>query len=179
VLAVSTTNSWAAASGMTILTAAKDYLINTIGTVDGIVAGYGSSMGGLNLLRWRAENPTICGPLVLFNPVTDLDWAEAQAAWTAEIQALYGGSHGTYLTQGSPRSPTNNASAYRTGGSVLIVHPTDDATVPSSQTVAFVAAVNDARVAMRAPDVTGGHTGGQLAVLPRESWEFIRTHWNA
>src|ERR1700741_3504836 len=179
VLGVSTGDTWAAAVAMAVLTAGKDYLLDVFGCADGIVGGLGSSMAGLHLLRWRAENPTFSGPQVLFNPVSDMVWAEQQAAWIAEMQALYGGSHSTFLTQGAPRSPMATPALFRTGPSTLIVHPTDDATVPSSQTDDFVAAVADSRVTKRSPDVTGGHTGGQIAVLPRESWEFIRTHWPA
>lgn len=178
VLAVATGDTWAASAAMTAFTNGYNYLHDTIGTSGTKVAGMASSMGGENLLAWTMDNFAKVNALVLFNPVTDGDWAEQQAAWTAEIDALYGGSHSTYLTQGSPRSPRNNVASFRNGPYIKIVHPTDDTMVPSSQSVDFVNAVNDARVTMRTPDVTGGHTGGQVAVLPRESWEFIRTHWS-
>ena len=178
VLACSLGDTWAASSGMTILTAGYTHLTSTVGVAGTKVCGIGSSMGGLNLLRWTAENPSLVNCLFLFNPVTDLDWAEQQGSWTAEIQALYGGSHANYLTNGSPRSPKNTPASFRNGPYIQIVHPTDDAVVPSSQSTAFVAAVNDTRVTMRSTDVTGGHTGGQTSVLPSESFEFIRSHWS-
>lgn len=179
VLAMSLGDTWANSAGaMAGLTNGYTYLTGTIGISGTKVCGIGSSMGGLNLLRWMAENPTLVNAMMLFSPVSDLDWAETQGAWTTEIDALYGGTHANYLTQGSPRSPAASPASYRAGAYVQIVHPTDDGTVPSSQSTSFVSAVNDARVTMRTPDVTGGHTGGQTAVLPRESWEFIRTHWS-
>lgn len=173
---VATGNSWLDSAGMTLGAAMLAYLTGTLGArTDVKPRGAGWSMGGGNLLRFILENLTTVGKAVVFSPVSDLDAAEQVAGWTAEIDALYGGSHAAYLTQGSPRSPLNNAASFRGGPKVLIVHPTDDSVIPYATSTAFVAAVNDSAVTLRQPDITGDHQGGLLNVPARETWEWLRT----
>lgn len=157
---------------MGLLVALDDYL-NSIGGV-GKTALFAHSMGGGNALRFAQENPTRISCIYLNSPLTDLDYFHNISTYTAEIDAAY---NNKYTTDGSPRSPIKNAAAFQNFVPMRIVHPTDDATVPYSQSQAFITAVNDPQVAMRQPDITGGHNGGLLNIDPRESWEWIRTHW--
>lgn len=181
VIGISTGDHWDDTVAMSAGLDAYNYLVANgyISAGDKIgLAGW--SMGGGHAFRWLLDNPdkVACG--VTFSPDTDLDWSEQQAAWSAEIDALYGGSHDTYLAQGSPRSPRNNAAAYRGGAQMLIIHPTDDTVLPYTMNAGdtgFVSLVNDPSVVLRQPDILGGHQGGLINISPRETWEWLRTHW--
>lgn len=183
VIGIATGDHWDDLTAMQAGTDAYNYLVTKgyIAAGDKIgVAGW--SMGGGHAFRWLLDNPTKVACGVTFSPDTDLDWSEQNAPWTAEIDALYGGNHSTYLTQGSPRSPRNNVAAYRGGAKMLVIHPTDDGTLPYTMNAGgtgFVALVNDPAVTLRQPDLVGGHQGGLLNVTPRETWEWLRTQWAA
>lgn len=181
VIGVFTGNHWDDTLAMQSGTDAYNYLINTIGISGPKVGIAGWSMGGGHAFRWLLDNPNKVAAGVTFAPDTDLDWSEQNAPWTAEIDALYGGSHATYLAQGSPRSPRNNLATFRGGPKMLVVHGTDDPTLPYSMNAGatgFVTLVNDPSVVLRQPDVTGGHMP-QVNVPPRETWEWFRTKWAA
>lgn len=180
VAAVDTGDAWDDVAAMNAATDLYNYLINTLHVAGPKVALAGWSMGGGHAFRWLLDNPTKVSVGVTFSPDTDLDWSEQQSAWSAEIDALYGGSHANYLTQGSPRSPRNNLAAYRGGPKMLVIHPTDDATLPYTMNAGptgFVALVNDPAVVLRQPDITGGHQGGLLNVPPAETMSFLHNHW--
>lgn len=183
VIGVSTGDHWDDTTAMAAGLDAYNYLVakGWIAAGDRVgVAGW--SMGGGHAFRWLLDNPAKVAVGVTFSPDTDLDWSEQQSAWATEIDALYGGSHAGYLTNGSPRSPRNNAAAYRGGARMLVIHPTDDATLPYTMNAGgtgFVALVNDASVTLRQPDIVGGHQGGLLNVTPRETWEWLRSRWAA
>lgn len=172
---VSTGNTWLNTTAMTDITTLYNYLM-TLGPVSTKVGLLAWSMGGGHALRWYIENTTKVAAGYLCSPLTDLDWAHAQAGYVAEVDAAYSGN---YAANGASRSPIQNVAAFRGGPKFLIAHAQNDTTLPRSQTDAFVAAVNDPAVAMRQPDVlVGDHQGGLTQVLPRESWEFIRTAWS-
>ena len=171
-----TGDQWLNPASMTVLTTVYNYLVTTLGANGPKVGLFGWSMGGGNALRWAAENPTKVAAGYLCSPLTDLDWAHAQAAWTAEIDTAYSNN---YTVNGSPRSPVTNAATYRGGARFLIGHATNDATVPYTQTTAFITAVNDSAVTLRQPDILGDHQGGLTQVPPRETWEWLRTQWAA
>lgn len=175
---ISTGDQWASAAAMTALTNLANYLNNTVGAA-GKIGMAGWSMGGLHVMRWYLENPTRVAVGWVVSPALDLDADEANASWTAEIDAIYGGTHSSYLTQGSPRSPRNNVASFRGGPKWQIVHATDDTIIPYSNSTGFISAVNDPAVTMRSPDITGNHQGGLINISPRESWEWIRTNWAA
>lgn len=176
---VSTGDTWAQAAGaMTPITNLANYMRDTLGIV-GRVGAAGWSMGGLDILRWTLENMARVAVGWVVSPAQDLDSDEANAAWTTEIDNLYGGSHATYLAQGSPRSPLNNAAAFRGGPKFQIVHATDDPTIPYAQSTALVAAVGDGTITMRQPDIVGGHQAGLTGISPSESLAWLRNNWAA
>lgn len=175
VTCVDATATWLNSTGMTAFTAAYNDLI-ALGVHGTKVALAGFSMGGGNVLRWLLENPTLVACAWLWSPLTDLDWAHGQAAWTTEVDTAYAGN---YTANGAPRSPVTTATSFRGVCPIRIVHPTDDPTIPSSQTNAFLAAVNDPNVTLRSPAVTGGHTPDLAAVPPAESYQWLRASWAA
>lgn len=177
VACISTTNLWLSPTAMADITALYDWLIS-LGIQGSKVGLLCWSMGGGHGLRWLIENPTKVAVGFMCSPLTDLDWAySANAGWATEMDAAYG----TYASaNGSARSPIKSAAALRGGAKILISHATNDATLPYSQTQAFIAAVNDSAIQERQPVVTtGDHQGGLTQVKPRESWEWIRTQWSA
>lgn len=176
--AISTGDTWAQSAGAMDPISNLVAYMRSIG-VSGKLGLTGWSMGGLHALRWTLENMAQVAVGWVVSPAQDLDWDEAHAPWTAEIDALYGGSNATYLAQGSPRSPLNNAAAFRGGPKFQIAHATDDSTIPYSSSVALVNAVGDGTISMRQPDILGDHQGGLINVPPRESWEWLRSNWAA
>lgn len=171
---VSTGDTWLNATAMTDITTLYNYL-QTLGPVSPKVGLLAWSMGGGHALRWFIENPTLVAGGYLCSPLTDLDWAHAQAGYVAEIDTAYANN---FAANGSPRAPIKNPAVFRGGPKFLIGHAQNDSTLPRSQTDAFVAAVNDPSVTKRTPDIAvGDHQGGLTQVPPRETWEFIRTVW--
>lgn len=172
--AVSTGDAWLNSTAMTKITELYNYLLG-LNPISPKVALLGWSMGGGHCLRWLRENPTLVATGFLCSPMTDLDSYHSDATYTAEIDAAYSNN---YAVNGSPRSPLNNATAYRNGPRILISTATNDTVVSYAQTQAFISAVGDDSFTLRQPDVLGGHQGGLMQVPPRETWEWIRTHWS-
>lgn len=166
-------DSWMSPASMALGTALADHMRDVWG-VAGKLGVTGWSMGGGNGLRWVIENLARTAVAWFCSPASDLDWFHANQ-WGPEIDAVYGGA---YAANGSPRSPWNNLAAFRGGPAIQIAHATNDPTVPYQQSVDFIAAIGDPAVTLRQPDILGAHQGG-LFLPPRETWEFLRTHWSA
>lgn len=126
------------------------------------------SMGGLTALNWIKRNPTKVACAWLWSPVSDLDWARtAQAAWGTEISAAYPTGSAGFNVHDEPQSWRG------LGIPIRIAHATDDTVVPSSQSDAFVAAVNDPLVTKR--DIAiGGHTDLFRHVPESETVQFFK-----
>lgn len=137
------------------------------GAKAGKVGVMGWSMGGLTALNWIKRNPTKVAAAWLWCPVTDLDWARtAQASWGTEIAADYPAGSAGFNVHDEPAS-------WRGVCPIRIAHADDDAVVPSSQTDAFVAAVNDPLVTKRGV-AAGGHTDIFSHVPESETVQFFK-----
>lgn len=169
-----TGDTWLNSTAMSAITALYGYLVTTLGA--SAKAGLlGWSMGAGMLLRWAVENPTLVAAGYFFAGLTDMDSRRAaNSGWATEMDAAYSNN---YAGLGSPRSPLNTAASFRGLAPMRFAHPTDDATVPITETQAFITAVNDPDVTMRQGSITGGHQAAQVNVPPREVWEFLRTSW--
>lgn len=153
------TTAWSSDAAMTALTNALTWARATpsLGLgIDGLASGaakvglMGWSMGGCTVLEWMQRNASQVAATWCWTPCTDLPWARAQAAWTAEIDAAHGA---TALTVHSPIAhPAAFAGQY-----VSIVHAVDDAIIPVQQSRDFVAAVADSKVTLHEVPA-GGHT---------------------
>lgn len=144
------------------------YLQGTLGAKSGKVLLMGWSMGGVAALNWIDQNPSKHLASWLWCPCTDLEWARSQPAWTAEIDAAYS-TEGTRAGNSPVATPNN----YQGVGPIKIAHAQDDATVPYSQSQAFVAAVNDPNVTLRTINA-GGHTNLFSSVTDLELLQFYK-----
>lgn len=148
--------SWGNAASMTAVADARTWAVGR-GARAGRYGLAGYSMGGavaLNRLKRDAAN--VAGAM-LWAPLTDLGYANTvNPSWSAEITAAFG----SWAATAGYRIADEAASTYADPSlpPVRIVHATDDATVPYSQSTAFAAAAG-ARVAVRSPAITGGHVG--------------------
>ena len=165
--------SWGGAAAMTAMDDLYAYLQTGPSKCrSGRVGLFGWSMGGLVALNWMKRNPTKVGCVWLWSPVTDLDWARTQAAWTAEVNAAYGGD---YSTSGGYRVHDEPAS-FRGIAPIRIAHATDDAVVPFAQSQAFVTAVNDPEVSLHSTSLVGGHTDLFRHVSASDISDFFAAH---
>jgi alpha-beta hydrolase superfamily lysophospholipase len=143
---------WADDAEMTDLTAAYNYLLNTIHVASPKVCVLGWSMGGLAALNWVKRNPTLVKAACVFAPATDLayfhDTSVGKATYAPEIEADYGGSAG-WAAGIVGHAPIGEPANYRGLPPVRIYHGDADTTVPLAQSQAFVNAVNDPHMALR------------------------------
>lgn len=147
---------------------AVTYLRGPLGAKAGPVGIMGWSMGGVAGLNWLDQNPVDHGASWLWCPCTDLEWARAQAAYTAEVDAAYA-TEGTRAGNSPVATPAN----YRGRGPIHLVHATDDATIPVTQSRAFVAAVADAQVTLDEV-AAGGHSNLFTQVADKDPVAFFR-----
>lgn len=142
----------------------------SIGAKSGKVGIMGYSMGGGAALNWIKRNVAKVSAAWLWSPVTDLDWARtAQASWGTEIAADYPSGSAGYNIHDEP------ASWRGIGIPIEIAHATDDTVVPSSQSDAFVSAVNDPLVTKRTVS-TGDHVDLFKNVPESETVQFFKAH---
>lgn len=166
-----------------------NYLQTTLGCKAGPVGGSGMSMGGGTILAFFLLNPGKLAAIYAFAPGLDLQWLGSKAgynppyavnagvlapdpAWATEL--------GTdYPTGYTAHDPMENIAAYRNPGiPIKIVHGTDDTLVPYNASTYFVAQVNDPKVTMRTPDVTGGHSVLLMDNIPvKETLDFFNNNW--
>lgn len=133
------------------------------GAKAGVIGLVGWSMGGLTVLNWMKRNTTKVAATWLWAPVTDLDWAEAQAAWKTEIDTAFS----PYSTASVGYRVHDEYPSWRLGIPIEVAHAADDTTVPQSQSQAFVTGVNDPAVTFRSI-ASGGHIGLFGSVTDRE-----------
>lgn len=139
------------------------------GAKSGKVGLMGWSMGAMAVLNYLKRNKPKVGAAWLWAPVTDLDWARAQAAWTAEVDAAFGGN---YALNAPGYKVADEPATFRGVAPIKLAHAADDATVPQSKSTSFVAAVNDPLVTMRNV-ATGGHSGAFQQVPVYETLQFF------
>jgi fermentation-respiration switch protein FrsA (DUF1100 family) len=158
--------AWSNAATMARMDDAYAYAM-TLGAKTGKVGIIGWSMGGLTALNWIKRNPTLVGASWLWAPVTDLDWARTQSTWGTEITAAYPSGSAGYNIHDEP------ASWRGISVPINVAHAPDDAVVPSSQTDAFVTAVNDTNVTKRVVS-SGGHVDLFSHVPESETVQFFK-----
>lgn len=156
---------WSNAAAMARIDDAYTYAMAQ-GARPGKVGVMGYSMGGLTALNWIKRNAGKVDRAWLWAPVTDLDWARTQGAWGAEINAAYPSGSAGFNVHDEPQS-------WRGLCPITLAHAADDTLVPSSQTDAFVAAVNDPLVTKR-PVASGGHVDLFHNVPEAETVRFFR-----
>lgn len=130
----------------------------------------GYSMGGFTALnRVKRDAANVAGAL-LWAPLTDLAWANSSnGAWATEIATAFG----SYAATAGYRVSDEPATYSATNVPIRIVHATDDATVPYSQSTSFVAATSSPNITVRTPAITGGHTGLFKNVSDEETIAFF------
>lgn len=129
----------------------------------------GYSMGGLAVWNRIKRDPANIAGAWLWSPLSDLAWANTNPTYTPEIAA----SFGSYTASAGYRVADEPATFTNLSVKVKVAHPTDDATVPYSQSSLFLAAVNNPLMSMRTPDIVGGHTGQMRAVPDAEIVAFF------
>lgn len=161
---------WGSQDSTARINDAVTYLQGAGGAKAGKVGIMGWSMGGIAALNWIDQNVAKHACSWLWCPCSDLEWARAQPAWTAEVDAAYA-AEGTRAGNSPVASPAN----YRGAGRIHLRHAQDDATIPVQQSRDFVAAVNDPLVTLaEAPN--GGHSNLFAAVTDLELVSYYRTH---
>lgn len=177
--------TWGNATAMSRATDGYTWLTTTAGAKTGKIGIMAWSMGGLAALNWIKRNPTLVAGALLWEPVTDLDWANSTAGYTP----AYGGSvanNGTWSTEiAAAYNPYSTASTgYRVrdeysswkglGIPIKVIHASDDTTVPVAQSQSgFVPGVNDPNVTLRSPLPTGNHSGVFANVPSSETVAFF------
>lgn len=168
------TAGWGSPNVMSSLDAAFAF----IGRPQVGIVGY--SMGGLSTLNWVKRNAAKVAAVWLWEPCTDLAWADSlpgyapsyglanSASWTSEITAEYG----SWAATAGYRVYDEYAS-WRLGVPIHVVHASDDTVIPPAQTDAFIAGVNEPYVTLRSPAPTGNHTGVFLNVPAVEMLAFF------
>lgn len=178
---------WGNATAVAAITAAYNYAVGTLGAKSGQVGLMAWSMGGLAALNWIKSNPTLAACAWLWNPCTDLDWANSTAGYTP----AYGGSsagNGSWSTEiaaaYSPYATASNGFRVRDeypswrglGVPIKVCQASDDGTIPPAQSTAFVGGVEDLNVSLRSPAPTGGHVNSFANVPAGEVLAFFQTH---
>lgn len=129
---------WSKPDSVTAVNDAFNYATVTLGclsTVDVI----GWSMGGLLALNWYRRNLAKVHRIILWNPVTDLDYAYGVGGgWTTQINSAYGGSDPSQYNGYDPIDDVANFVGL--GIPVRIYHAEDDVVIPMPQSQAFAAA---------------------------------------
>lgn len=131
--------SWMNDSALASLDGRYGYATTTGGARVGLVGVVGESMGGGLALNWVKRNAAKVGGVVLFCPVTDLDYAHTNID-ASGTNTAYGGN---YAVNSVGHNPIVDAAAVGALGiPILIVHGDADVTVPIAQSQAYVAAAN-------------------------------------
>lgn len=138
----------------------------------------GYSMGTLACMnKLKRASASIAG-VWLWAPVIDLDYAYSSASspikansvlWTAEIDAAFGSFAATagYRVHDEPRS------FRKLGVPVRLAYASDDTVALPSISTDFAAKVNDPKITLRAPALTGGHIGLFAGVPDAELVDFF------
>lgn len=164
--------SWSNPRVMTAINAAVTSM-RTKGARAGKYGLLGWSMGGLEVANQIKRDHANIAAAWTWAPAIDLDFVFStaghtpianNATWTTEATTAFG----SYAASAGYRVADEPASYRGLGVPWKIVHATDDTTVPPSISSSFVTAVNDPSITLRAPAVTGGHTGLFSAIADAE-----------
>jgi hypothetical protein len=159
---------WGGPSTMTKIAAAIASPI--VRTPVGIVGYSMNGLGSLNYIKRHASDVFACW---LWEPVTDLSWANgANGTWSTEITAAYG----SYAASAGYRVADEYSTWHGLGIPIKVVHASDDSVVPPSQSASFVTGVNDPKVTLRSPAPTGDHVGVFPNIPPSEMVAFFEQY---
>jgi dienelactone hydrolase len=123
----------------------------------------GWSMGGLEVANKIKRDHANIAVAWTWSPALDLDYIHStaghvpianNAGWTTEVETAFG----TWAASAGYRVWDEPASYQGLGVPWRIAHATDDSVIPQSISTSFVAAVADADISMRTPNITGDHT---------------------
>ena len=152
-------NHWGNPASTTKITAAVDYMANTLGAKAGRVGFVAQSMGHLGAMNWVAQNLSKTMFVVSSIGVADLANINQQAAYTASITNAYGSAY-TDAAFGATSNPSINTAAKYAGLKWLGFAGTDDAVCPIARTTALKTAIGSTATLVPMP---GGHTWEAMA----------------
>ena len=145
------TNQWGNSNARTRLNDAKAFLQgSTINAKAGKVAVAGFSMGGMTVMAWAKDNPTLVHSIGGFCPVSDLSNIYANATYTASINTAYGGTW-SQATNGADSNPTTFASSL-SGIPTKLWYAFNDTVVPQATVLGLASAIGSS--------ATTKHAGG-------------------
>jgi pimeloyl-ACP methyl ester carboxylesterase len=151
--------TWGNATAQSRLDAAFTYLQTIAGVKLGKVVLFAQSMGAINALVWAKNNKAKVAAIVGTIPVTNLTFAWQHGAYTAAINAAYGGAY-SEATYGAARNPTTFAASLAGIPGQLWVGNTD----PLARPVDAVA-ISSAAPSITTISIPGGHDEATIGAI--------------
>lgn len=153
-ITIDSETTWGNSTIRTRISSARTLLNTRFGATTDKVLLSGSSMGGLNVLSWAIQNPTLVKAIALATPAVNLDYMHDNnvGGYAAEIDTAYGGL-AAYNAAVAAHDPYQNT-ATLSGIPMKLWYSTDDPFIDPSHVTTFASAVGASTVNMGAV----GHT---------------------